>query len=183
MRNNKPYTYIKNIDQVAVSNSTARGFAISIANLHSIIENISGGDGNQIVVKSVSLSVRIYDDDSYFIVPVFVQTVGTFSTTADITDSTISLMLDNAVDDVFGTWVGPVRTARRKGGNDNYLVEFDQKLPQHLVNLLNKETETERLQNLSFGLVGKTYTTTGALSGRVGISVTYTVRRKDVVIR
>jgi hypothetical protein len=97
-------------------------------------------------------------------------------------------MVDAACDDVFGyTLIDDSRTSRRlRGPYDGASVkggEFRINIPQHLVQLLNKETETERLQDLYLAIVGIMNTA----GDSVHIDAFWTIRfheeRKTVTVR
>ena len=182
------YTYISDVVAIGVAQSSAVGFVEVIQNLHALIETISGSDGVQIKVSDIQITLRLEEDsdEPFVYIPVVVQTVGSFASQVDLVQDRVEEMIDVATDDVFGFHpLGTMRGSRSLPtiGTNAQKHEINVQLPQHLIALLNKETETERLQNLHFALVGKTHDISAELFGSCFITVFFTEMRKGIVIR
>jgi hypothetical protein len=173
------------------SMTSDKGFANNIINLHDLIEGIKSADGIQIRVQSITIDLRLYGNDgdpAWVFQPLIVQTVGTWTDTVNLAQRVIDEILDQAIDDVFGYQpIGEPRTTRRVfplGGNTTQQgSEIRIQVPMNIISLLNKETETERLQNLLFGIVGVMNGTTDVYTLYYTITVRYTEERKSITIR
>jgi hypothetical protein len=188
MNKQPEYILLRDVIDGGVNNSSDTGAVDSIQNLHSVVEAISGADGVQITVSGMTFHFRLESESGYFAcLPVIVQTIGSFSDSANLSSNRVSQLLDSAIDDVFGyhPLLPSFKAARKMPNvtNNGYALEFSVQLPQHLRNLLNKETETERLQNLYLGMVYQTETSTFVLDARTWIEVRYSEKRKKIVIR
>jgi hypothetical protein len=185
---NNRYVLIRAPTTLSITQTSDKGFVELIQDLHAMVETISGTDGVQIKVDSVTIGVRLDEDsdDSFTVLPVVVQTAGNLTSQTDLASSKISELINSSCDDVFGYYaLGNVRISRSHPtiGTNSQKVETTVQLPQHLVNLLNKETETERLQSLIVALVGKTFQNNVNLEGQCWIVVEYHEFRKNIVIR
>jgi hypothetical protein len=159
-------------------------------NLHALIEAIRSGDGFQPKVAYIRFHLRIYssDNDLFAFQPVIVQTAGTISDTANVAVTNISAMLDSAIDDVFGHQkIGPMKIGRRIPGNssaNNFVgIEVTLEVPANVLEILNREAESERLQNLSFVLVGATQNNDTLLSFDGFVEIAYVEVRKKIILR
>jgi hypothetical protein len=88
-------------------------------------------------------------------------------------------------DDVFGyDIIVPFRMARKSHytGSAAYSLETTFQLPRKILDILNKETETERLQELYLAIVGFG-TNTATVAFVTGMFIEYTEQRKIVVLR
>lgn len=182
------YIYIKDVVELGVAQSSAVGFVEVIQNLHTLIETISGSDGVQIHVSGITIIIRLREDsdEPFVYLPVVVQTVGSFASQVNLVQDRVEEMIDVATDDVFGYHpLGNIRGSRSSPniGTNAQKSEITLQLPQHLLALLNKETETERLQNLHLALVGKTDSVGASLVGECYLAVEFTEMRKSIVIR
>lgn len=185
------YIHIADVINVVIDPTTDVGFTENLVNLHSMIEAISGADGVQIQVSAMRIHIRLYIEsevqDAFCIIPVIVQTVGTWTSTADLANNTIRQMLDSCIGDVLGyTPLGSLRVSKLLPTHDSHIsgMEFTLSIPQHILQLLNKETESERLQHLLVGLVGKfEHQDNANLIGTAYVESLYTERRKSIVIR
>jgi hypothetical protein len=117
-----------------------------------------------------------------------VQTAGTWTDNPNNVSRIIAEMLDTDIDDVFGFQKlrGQMVSKRMRtdaGGSGAVQgMEFTLNIPSNLLLLLNKETETERLQNLYLGCVG--LGDVGDVVGfRVFDEIEYTEQRKNITIR
>jgi hypothetical protein len=168
---------------------TNKGYTQNLVNLHDLIEGIKSGDGIQIRISSIAIDLRIVaaNDDYHFIIqPVMVQTAGTWTDTADLSQRVVGEMLDASIDDVFGfQLIGEAKTARRLFPVANMIHGFEIRImvPTNIVQLLNKETETERLQNVLFGVVGVCLTSSDIVAHYYTARVRYTEERKSITIR
>lgn len=192
MSNKNPkYIQISDMFEDTIAITSDVGFTVEIVNLHTTIEAISGADGKQIQVSDIRIHLRIYSEEElnlpYCILPVIVQTAGTWGANFDLALNTVRQLLDNSIDDVLGYYaLGSFRVSKHMPSFDSHIkgIEITISIPQHILQLLNKETETERLQSLLVGVVGKA----GSVAAQ-NIELTayteifYTERRKNIVIR
>jgi hypothetical protein len=167
------------------------GFYEEFQDLHSLAETIGGTDGKTIYVHAIELHIRVYsgDGDSTFVItPVVVQTAGNLVDTANLAARSVHELLNGACDDVLGYQVlGPSSVARKIPDDAtnayHWGVEITRQVPGNLLQILNKEVETERLQSLHVGLVGVPQTGTSNLLVEYFLLLHYTERRKKVQLR
>jgi hypothetical protein len=167
------------------------GFVEVVDNMHSTLEALGGTDGKSPYVKSITFHVRAYSgsgDSTFILIPVVVQTAGTFVDTANLTARQIHELLNSACDDVLGYQVLGVPHVARKVPDDainayHWGCEFAVRIPGNLLNVLNKELETERLQDLYFALVGVPNSGANDLYIETWYTFEYIERRKTVQLR
>jgi hypothetical protein len=143
---------------------TAQCFVEEILNIHTALEDIISLDGWKPNVKNIIFHVRAFNLDTagmpIWVQPVLVQTAGTITDVADQAGVAITTWLNNAINDVFAFIAGPIQHGKPvpnvQGTKQMEVVDFKFNIPQHLVTLLTREIETERLQDLHFVLVGYT---------------------------
>jgi len=180
-----------NLSEEQIGNSANRGFAQNVKDLHGLVESIRAADGIQIQVSEIRMAVRITglaNKDPFGLVPVAVQTAGTFTSNDSVSYRVIAEMLDQAIDDVFGYQpLSEPKFSRLLVKSDSTSayqgLEFTLVIPSNILQLLNKESETERLQTAYVGFVGVVHDTDDTLTFHVTTSVKYTERRKKLVIR
>jgi hypothetical protein len=163
------------------------GFTELVRNtaLQNIIESIRSEDGIHMDVKTMTFNLRIYSEEPFLVVPVLIQTAGTVTETDDQTASVIGELIAATCDDVFGyDRLGPAKSARRvpTADNDDYGLEISIPLPNYALQILNKETETERLQNLYIAICGKG-TNAFAINLIVDTITEYREQRKTLILR
>jgi hypothetical protein len=177
--------YLTNVTDTVVFSSDIGFVDYLLASLQSVVEGIETGDGIHIEVKNIRLMFRLNKSSHITAVPVVCQTAGNCLDQTDLAQRKIQDLLDQSIDDVFGfEMISPVRTSRSKPDASNYFkIEVTIDLPQRYVQLLNKETETERLQDLYIAIVGIVQNTTGDLSIYMGADISYTETRKTITFR
>jgi hypothetical protein len=168
------------------------GFACYLADFHYICENIDVGDGAVCRPSHIEMFLQTSPtviDEPYFIVPVIVQTNGTWTSNDNISHTSgIENMLAGTIDDVLGYYAYPPRNSRRKpvstiaGATGSNCSEGTLIVPQHLIALLRKEIATERLQSLKFGFVG-IGANTQVLQVRCLLTIKYDEVRRSIAIR
>jgi hypothetical protein len=124
--------------------------------------------------------------------PIIVQTAGTFTDTVALGPLySNAAILDACIDDVFGynritqrALVGKRMPPDVGHAAPAYIfaAETTIDLPAHVRELLNKETETERLQTLYLGLTGQGVNG-DTLNVYCVIDILYTEQKKSIVIR
>lgn len=164
MTKNKGQTQLVNWTNASdtVSVGANGGWSDTMLNLFTELETLSGADGLKPKVSMIRLHFRIYgtlnETDVFCAVPCIVQTNGTWTDTTNLTGRGVQTLLDSSVDDVFGYHAGTFHLSRKMPAvaatGHATGMEFSMTLPRHLLNILNKETETERLQALHVGVVG-----------------------------
>jgi hypothetical protein len=181
------------IDGAVPCTTSDRSWSENVQDLHDLVESLVSGDGQKPLIKEVTFQIRAnmaaasFESNGHIVQPVVVQTAGTWTSNVDVDTPIEDVCLDGAIDDVFGYQrLGnpqAVKLARRGNGEaGRKAVETVRTLPQNILQILNKETETERLQNLYFGLVGKNYGTTN-LNFRVFITVKFRMISKRIISR
>lgn len=174
--------------------STDSGFVENMNSLYSILETlISTTDGIKPHVKRIRFFIRAHvstSDAPFLGQLVVVQTNGTFTDSVNLSGREISTILDSAIDDDFGfQFIGEPKVSVVKNVSDDgglelhYLYEVQVDIPQNLINLLNKETHTERLQDLYMALVGVTSGTSDVILLKHFYIVDYVETRKSITIR
>jgi hypothetical protein len=156
--NNKNLRYaVESITQTNVSFGVAganKEAIESLGDLHTIVENLgSASDGIRKKINKFLIHVRMYSNEQFAVQPLAVQTAGTITDTVDLSGHEADQNLDTAIDDLFGFQkLSPNWKQSRKvphfDATYDFGCEFTIEIPQHLRNILNKEAETERLQNL-----------------------------------
>jgi hypothetical protein len=193
MTNNKQKQKIKTAFGIGshysvTTGSSAPAFADNEISLHAAVEGIRSGDGIHIKVKTFTINIHIYQTvslDPMIIYPVVVQTAGIFSDSSAIDAEVVDEILDPQIDDVFGYQILQRRITKRvrNGTAVQQGLEIRLQLPTNIVQLLNKETETERLQNLYFGIIGYRYDPTDTATIQVSYEIDYIEERKSITIR
>lgn len=159
------------------------------ASLHQVIESIRAGDGIKLKVSKIDIHIRMYGsggNNPFTVTPCFVQTAGVVTENDDVDALIVGEVLDVCIDDVFGFVQQQTRCSRRVRGSTTAIqqgVEFTLSVPPHLVNLLNKETETERLQDLHAVVIGHRNTANDVIDVQTITEVHYTEERKTLTIR
>jgi hypothetical protein len=184
----KVYVHIPANETISLTSDN--GFARSVGSLHDIIEGIRSGDGLHMLCKQILFHVRIDSVLPYWVLPVVVQTAGTFTDSVNLASHVIAELLDSAIDDVFGYQrLSPTGKVGRRSPVDDgsseptYCVEFTITLPANVLQTLNKETETERLQDLILGLVGFSNSTSQQINAKLYVEVHYIEKQRNIVLR
>jgi hypothetical protein len=160
-----------------------------LANLHEGIEGLRSEDGTRCLVQAVEVDIqmRAVSYIPYKIFPVLIQTAGTPADLIDQATGYLSVALDVATDDVFGFECIPNRKgflSRPIPGGDDVVSGITAQfvLPIHAIQILNKEVETERLQNLWLGLVQVGGAPVEHILNAF-LTYTYTETRKGLLLR
>lgn len=184
------YVAIANVSSTPGANL---GFVQMLRNINTTLDSLPTNEGLKPKISKIRTTIRLYQDITGFtnlnfmIQPVIVQTAGTFADTVNLTERTISSMLDAAIDDDFGFYkandlrvsrLGPTNIA----GNIACLIETSFDVPPHIIGLLNKESQTERLQSIYTGYTGIAVSN-AAVVGFFATEITFTEVRKGITIR
>lgn len=152
-------TYLAKAEE-AVTPGANLGFGNNTANLNTVIETLVA-DGKQALIKAIIISIRAkvsVADNVFALLPVIVQTAGTFADTANLTDREISAILDQCIDDEFGVLkMGNFRVSKSGPTGtlaDRQIIETRYIVPPAILKLLSKESSSERLQDIYIGFVG-----------------------------
>jgi hypothetical protein len=133
--------------------------------LHTVLDSLTATDGRRSKAKSIRISILAYSTGQFIMTGGIVQTAGAFADTTNSTGRTFESLLDAAIDDTFGY---RKITQTKQGvpwdveaGNELFRLELTYDIPGDIIALLNKETDTERLQSiipadLGIGVDGKT---------------------------
>lgn len=187
-------TYFSFIGVNTIAAGANRGFGNSLINLNTLMESLVA-DGKVSKVFNLRFHIRALGQTaecSFALIPLIVQTNGTFTDTVNLSNREISAVLDQCIDDEFGLQkIGDFRVSKvipiaddAAGGGVKRLFgsEFTVQVPRNIVNLLNKETSTERLQSLHFAIVGST-NPTQSISVETFYEVTFVEKTKGITIR
>jgi hypothetical protein len=168
-------------------------FVEGLFNLHTTIEGIASADGQKTKVKSIRLTVRAWSRNTFHTMPVIVQTAGTITDTVDLETYFIQdVNLDQVIDDVFGyqNLFPNIKTSRRvpttnPTADTGYITasEYSVEIPGNILQILNKETETERLQNLHLVLYGGMHADNQVIILNKRIDIKFINTRKTIILR
>jgi hypothetical protein len=140
----------------------ARAFSTFIYNLQEQMEALGGLDGAKVQIKNIRFHMRFYSNEEFAVQLALVQTAGAWTTTDDLDIAIVDAILNSCIDDVFGSYLLNQMQYSKRVPSDDMTAAAPQsqglyitaQLPQHLIQLINKEVETERLQELKFGFCG-----------------------------
>jgi hypothetical protein len=192
MKQKQAKTFIT-VNSDSCTPATYSCFVENFASLHGLVQSINDNDGNRKQVSKFTVIIRAYSvarSVCFGIQPVVVQTAGTFSDTVAQNVNTIDTALAAAIDDVFGyDRVGNYKVSKAIPTGDGTLatlqhnIEMTIPLPAKLLGILNKEVESERLQELYFGVVGFDNTTGIAINFQLQYVIDFVEQRQAIVIR
>jgi hypothetical protein len=181
-----------NIVASSISPSGSMGIFENYLDLSALMETLVS-NGRKPVVSNILIKLQMHQDLSltsggiFSTLPIIVQTAGTLTSYANLATYTISQKLDSSTNDEFGFQrIGNHRVSKfvpsSTSGNRTNVLQTQFEIPRNIVNLLNKEVSTERLQTLYLGLTGQT--SNGATIYYNGIiEVTYIEAAKGITIR
>lgn len=169
----------------------ALAFLDLLVELHSQLESIAGEDGARAYAHGIRLLILMESENFFTAVPLAIQTIGTITDTVDLNNSVLDQDLNSAINDVFGyQTLGPMRASRRvptldatSASGKEHMVLLTVDIPGNLLLLLNKEVETERLQNLSICIWGIATENNQVITVKGFDWIRYTERRKAIVLR
>jgi hypothetical protein len=186
MNNNKRQKlYIKQ-RSTTITPGANEGYAHDLLSesIHTLIEGIRSEDGINIKVDQILFHIRIYCTEVFSFSPAIVQTAGTFTNQTNLSERIFSSMLNVAIDDVFGyDLIDNHKVARKVPvATEDFGLEFTMSVPRKHLNIINKETETERLQDLLLCIAGVGSNGAG-MPYDITTTVRYTEQRKTVILR
>jgi hypothetical protein len=154
--------------------------------LNSVVEGLAADDGEVALVSSLKGAFEVNGssaDCAAWVGLIALQTAGTVADINDVTDNILPDILDSVTDDVFGYQaLGNIVHPRLRFETATPVATINFSLNGRLLNLLNKETETERLQSLYLIVVGS-HLDQEALSFEGHYEITYRVVRKSITFR
>ena len=167
-------------------------FVEAIQNIHTTVENILSADGQKSKISAFWFTFRLDSEEKFGVLPVIVQTAGTITDTIDLASNIEDVNLDSCIDDVFGyqNLARVTKVARRipsqdgsaAGGREHGL-EFTVQVPGNFIQILNKEVETERLQNLYMVLYGFLADNDQVLHIKTTTEIDFVGVRKTIILR
>jgi hypothetical protein len=187
-----PTIYIKK-DSENITVGANLGFMAKLLTIYASLEAMEDVDGYQPKVTEIRSHIRIYSKHvtasfPFLVCPVIVQTAGNLVDNDNETVTTVAKAIDDNCDDVVGCYPFDPKVSKRlpTGNNSQPLeacgCEFTLVVPPHLIQLINKELETERLQELYTALVG-VGTSAQTLVVHYYTVVKYVQVRKNIIIR
>lgn len=193
MKNTRTRKYIKSDASEGIVVGAAgqnKSFAENLNEIYSTLGSLSTNDGQKPKVSSIKFHLRIYSRYTFGICPIVVQTAGAFTDTVDIDSYNIDEILDSAVDDVFGYQVvSPCGLAKRVPTDDstavglNFGIQRTVEIPGNILQIINREVESERLQALIFGFVGFGTMANQTLNFERSIEIDYVGVSKKIILR
>lgn len=158
----------------------------SIVDLHTNLEALRAEDGGQVKVLSIRTTYTCYGDaagDSFAILPIVVQTAGTWTDNVDVNTRRVSEVLADAIDDVFGYQsLAPNCAAGRYLASGVFVARISTPVPQNILQILNRELESEKLQSLYTGLVIASHDVT-VVTIKAVTEIKYIETRKQIIMR
>jgi hypothetical protein len=189
---------MRNVVKMIVDNNTDSiatgangGYVENLWNLHTLMDSYRTDDGVKKRIHFCRIGIRLYSASAVYaftLLPVVVQTAGTFTDTINQSSRIVDSLIAAAIDDVFGyDPLGNTRFSKIVAGDGTlagsiHSIETTIQLqPKHL-QILNKEVESERLQDLYVGFVGVADSDL-SLQLNSQIEIGFTEQRQAVVIR
>lgn len=169
-----------------------KAFADNLYNLHDQLEAILAADGQKAKCSRIVAHFRVTSESVFSVAPIIVQTAGNFTDTVDLASGIVDVNLDSCIDDVFGYLLqgNILPVARRIPSSDSTAAsgqemgrEFAYQVPGHIIQLLNKEVETEKLQNLFLGLYGVAAGNNQLIYIEIDLLIEFIGTRKTIIIR
>lgn len=134
------------------------------SSLQTVVASLTESDGDRCKISSFRVRVSMTCDggnDIFCLQPVVIQTAGTFTDSVAQPGREVSKLIAAAISDVFGyDLLGNLRFSKVMPTGDGTqaalvtIIETTFNLPPKILNILNKESESERLQDLFVGIVG-----------------------------
>lgn len=194
VNNNNLRMFIFKITPDTIVPGANLGFGDELVDLTDIPENFLGSDTIHPIIKGMKAFFRISSTNDlakhFSVWPVIVQTAGTFTDTVNSEEREVASIVNGCVDDEFGLLpCGGNRMSKLiamsddSGLNFTTVIETQFDIPRNIINLLNKEVNTERLQKLKLALVGVGESATQTLYFSGHIAITYISRMKGITIR
>lgn len=194
-------SYTARKEALITPTASNRAFGHKLFDLSSLLE-LLGSDGGKPVVKRIRIhfGIQILDGNGVFITkltkihPCIVQTNGTFTDTVDIDESNLRAVFDQCINDEFGYQkVGDSFSLNLQtyaddatnGYSSHHKAQRTFVVPQNVIQLLNKEVSTERLQSLLFSIAGfhSTVDVNFGIRSQSFIEIEYIQKVKGITIR
>lgn len=177
------------ITQKTITCASDKAFVYIVEDLTTILEGLST-DGVKPIVKKIRFLMHAYSTTATnhpVICYGIVQTAGTITDTVNLNEeNAISTNLASCIDDEFGFQLVNQPKGSKLAPNDGatHTMEIIQNLdvPQNVINLLNKEVNTERLQGLNLVAYG-VQLQTGTTVLRPTMYIEWIERSKGITIR
>jgi hypothetical protein len=177
------------LEHDALSSGVSKYLLVRVLDLTGEVENL-GVDGMSAKVKKFVIPWAFHCPDAFFNGSlVWVQTAGTITQAGNIGYEEIDQIIAAQCDDEFGFEIARNISARFIPHNDfdanimYYGVSGQTVVPQRILNLLNKETQTERSQSTFLCFVLQTSQASKNLYYRMGSVIDYTLTAKNISIR
>lgn len=182
--------YIQIPDSNSITCSSNYGFFENIEDLTALLESIASDDAKKVKVSRIRCTLRIYSttvEENFSILPVIVQTNGTLADGVNLGSNNVSDFIDTQCNDEFGFQeIGNMRVAKHMPDATTahlWVVETAFDIPKNIINILNKEHQTERLQSLILAFLGKGQSTSFTLEAISHLEVFYDFTAKGIIIR
>lgn len=163
------------------------GYVEPGVDLSSLLETLAEQDGQKAHIVAINDFIQSKSVTSHALSPVTVQTAGNFAATGNLADRVIQDLLNQAIDDEFGFQasnliISKLAPSSQAAGTDVYASNRLFKISNLVLNILNKEVSTERLQSIWTGVVG-TSTVNQPIYFIEYIEVIYYLTAKNIVMR
>lgn len=176
----------------SITSTSGKGWVENVKALHDLIESFTT-DSERPVIKRLEFHIKMFNTTSnvpFGFVPVVVQAAGNFSSQVNLTNgNSFGENLNTCCDDVFGYQkigepsVGRITNFLASTFEKHYFVNRKIVIPQNIINLLNKEINSERLQTLYLGLCGWIENTSASLQLEVTSYCEWIEKSKGITIR
>jgi hypothetical protein len=173
----------------------ARHFVENVIDFHNLVESqILGDDGRQCKIYFLACTVIYESEDPFSIVPLIVQTNGTITDTVDLTAEEIRVNLDSAIDDVFGfkklpNFRKPLVASRvpsldsTSASGREFQIRLHAEVPAFALQILNKTTESERLQDIHLVVHGTASANNQVIEQKNFYYLEYDLHSKPLILR
>jgi hypothetical protein len=158
-------------------------------NLHTQCEALLTLDGQKPKVSRISCRLFAHSDYSFNVRAFLVQTAGTIIEDDAITQTEVSEIIDAMCDEPFGfrelgenqyTKRIPSNDSTSSQGKENGLTRLIE-IPQDIIQLVNKEIETVRLQDIQILLIGSSTADSQVIDFFDSITIYYTSVAKGII--
>jgi hypothetical protein len=175
------------IHTVTITPGVNLGFAEPGIDLSALAETLAEQDGQKARILEVVDHIQTKSVGSHMLAPCFVQTAGNFAAVTNSADRLVQDLINSAVDDEFGVQVEPTMVSilapsSQAAGTDVYSTDRTLRANQNVLNILNKEVSTEKLQSIWTGTSGVS-TVNQPIYWIEFLTVIYVLTAKNIVLR
>lgn len=185
--------WLEKLTSDTVTCATAPGFFELFEGLTDKIETDLISEGRAVKISRWRYFLRLVfttDNEPGIVQPVIVQTAGNLADTVNLSSHSVVDIVDAACDDEFGIqMIAEPKVATLKnvsidsGIKRYYILEMQFDVPQNIIQLLNKEQQSELTQKLYIGLAGLFSANVATLTLEGFEFIDYIIMQKGITIR